>query len=183
MTYPRLDVDLPIYHGTSPAVLRKGAGHVFGSSLPVGGAGSHAVVTSHSGYLHKLFDDLHEARRGDVFAIDVLDQVLYYEVDRIETVLPDQTASLGIEPGQDLVTLVTCTPIGVNSHRLLVRGHRVDAPADPPAQTRLVGPGTERAWAAFPWWLVVLLAGGGTASAVVLRLQRPRGSAGSRRGR
>ena len=181
IVYPRVGIDLPIYHGTAPEVLREGAGHLFGSSLPAGGAGSHAVITSHSGYLHKLFDDLHQARRGDVFAIDVLDRTLYYEVDRIDTVLPDRTESLRIERGRDLVTLVTCTPIGVNSHRLLVRGHRVAAPARPPAATHLIGPGARRARAGFPWWLVVLLAGG-TASTVVLWLQRRRGSGGARRG-
>lgn len=170
ISYPRLGIQLPIYHGTAPAILTKGAGHLFGSSLPVGGAGSHAVLTSHSGYLHKLFDDLHEARRGDLFAVNVLDQTLFYEVDRVETVEPEQTESLRIEPGQDLLTLVTCTPIGVNSHRLLVRGHRVDAPTTPPPGTTILGPGADRGPAGFPGWLVVLLGGGGTATwAVVWR--------------
>ena len=172
ISFPRVGIRLPIYHGTSPTILRQGAGHLFGSSLPVGGAGTHAVLTSHSGYLHKLFDDLHEARRGDLFAINVLDRTLYYEVDRIDTVLPTQTELLRIEPGRDLVTLVTCTPIGVNSHRLLVRGHRVDAPSSPPAGTTIVGPGVDRRPFAAPWWLVILLGGGGAATALVVRLRR-----------
>lgn len=172
ISYPRLDIQLPIYHGTAPAILRKGAGHLFGSSLPVGGAGSHAVLTSHSGYVHKLFDDLHRARTGDVFAVNVLDQTFYYEVDDIATVEPDQTESLRIEPGADLLTLVTCTPIGVNSHRLLVRGHRVDAPTTPPPGTTILGPGADRGRAGFPGWLVLLLGGGGTATGVVVWLGR-----------
>ncbi|MBU2697093.1 class C sortase [Pimelobacter sp. 30-1] len=172
ISYPRLGIQLPIYHGTAPSVLTKGAGHLFGSSLPVGGAGSHAVLTSHSGYVHKLFDDLHEARRGDLFAVNVLDQTLYYEVDGVETVEPDQTESLRIEPGADLLTLVTCAPIGVNSHRLLVRGHRVDAPATPPAGTAILGSGADRAPAGFPWWLALLLGGGGTATGAVVWLAR-----------
>jgi len=174
ISYPRLDIRLPVYHGTAPAILRKGAGHLFGSSLPVGGAGSHSVLTSHSGYTHKLFDDLHRARRGDVFSVNVLDRTFYYEVDLIETVLPDQTESLLIEPGKDLLTLVTCTPIGVNSHRLLVRGHRVSAPAEPPPGTTIVGPGAGGSAIAFPWWLVLFLGGGGASTVAGHRLLRPR---------
>ena len=101
-------------------------GHVVGTSLPVGGAGTHAVLSAHSGMASvKLFSDIDQLAEGDTFYIHVLGEVLAYEVDQIATVLPSDTSLLQIEDGQDLVTLVTCTPFGVNTHRLLVRGHRV----------------------------------------------------------
>lgn len=123
---PKIGVYLPVRHGTGAETLERAVGHVMGTSLPVGGAGSHAVLSAHSGMASaKLFSDIDQLAEGDTFYIHVLGEVLAYEVDRIATVLPSDTSLLQIEDGQDLVTLVTCTPFGVNTHRLLVRGHRV----------------------------------------------------------
>ncbi len=123
---PQIGVYLPVRHGTGAETLERTVGHVVGTSLPVGGAGTHAVLSAHSGMASaKLFSDIDQLVKGDVFYIHVLGEVLAYEVDRIATVLPSDTSLLQIEDGQDLVTLVTCTPFGVNTHRLLVRGHRV----------------------------------------------------------
>ena len=123
---PKIRVYLPIYHGTSEAVLHRGIGHLEGSTLPVGGPSRHAVLSGHTGQSHaKLLTDLNELDSGDQFYIHVLGEVLAYQVDRITVVAPEQTAELRRFAGQDLVTLVTCTPYGVNSHRLLVRGVRV----------------------------------------------------------
>ena len=118
---PKICVYLPIYHGTDA-----GIGHLIGSSLPVGGESTHAVLTGHSGMAReKMFSDLDQLRAGDLFYLHVLGNTLAYEVDQTKIVLPDNTDYLGIEKGEDLCTLVTCTPFGVNTHRLLVRGHRV----------------------------------------------------------
>ena len=123
---PVINVRLPIYHYSTEETLLKGCGHIFGSSLPVGGESSHAVITAHRGLpAAKLFTDLDQLREGDKFFVKVLDQTLAYEVDHIEVVEPHETRSLAIMRGEDLVTLVTCTPYGVNTDRLLVRGHRV----------------------------------------------------------
>ena len=123
---PKIGVYLPVRHGTGAETLERTVGHVVGTSLPVGGAGTHAVLSAHSGMASaKLFSDIDQLVKGDVFYIHVLGEVLAYEVDQIATVLPSDTSLLQIEDGQDLVTLVTCTPFGVNTHRLLVRGHRV----------------------------------------------------------
>ena len=123
---PKIGVYLPVRHGTGVETLERAVGHVVGTSLPVGGAGTHAVLSAHSGMASaKLFSDIDQLVKGDVFYIHVLGEVLAYEVDQIATVLPSDTSLLQIEDGQDLVTLVTCTPFGVNTHRLLVRGHRV----------------------------------------------------------
>ena len=123
---PKIGVYLPVRHGTEAETLERAVGHVVGTSLPVGGAGTHAVLSAHSGMASaKLFTDIDQLVKGDVFYIHVLGEVLAYEVDQIATVLPSDTSLLQIEDGQDLVTLVTCTPFGVNTHRLLVRGHRV----------------------------------------------------------
>lgn len=123
---PKIGVYLPVQHGTGAETLERAVGHVVGTSLPVGGAGTHAVLSAHSGMASaKLFSDIDQLVEGDTFYIHVLGQILAYEVDRIATVLPGDTSLLQIEDGQDLVTLVTCTPFGVNTHRLLVRGHRV----------------------------------------------------------
>lgn len=123
---PRIDVSLAIYHGTDETVLKKGVGHVEGSSLPVGGENSHCVLSGHRGLpSSKLFTDLNELEVGDRFVLTVLDTELIYEVDQILTVLPSETEPLYIVEGLDLCTLVTCTPYGINSHRLLVRGKRV----------------------------------------------------------
>lgn len=123
---PKLAATQPIYHGTEEETLERGVGHLMGSSLPVGGSSTHTILTGHSGLAsQKLFSDLDKLEPGDSFYLEVLDEVLAYEVDQIETVLPHDTTYLGLEEGQDLCTLVTCTPFGVNTHRLLVRGHRV----------------------------------------------------------
>ena len=123
---PKIEVNLPIYHGTSEEVLQKGIGHLVGSSLPVGGEGFHSVLTGHSGLAGKrLFSDLEQLVPGDAFFLHVLGETLAYEVTEINTVLPYETELLLAVPGEDLCTLVTCTPYGVNTHRLLVRGFRV----------------------------------------------------------
>lgn len=120
-------VSLPIYHGTSEGVLQIAVGHVEWSSLPVGGESSHCVLSGHRGLPSaKLFTDLDLLREGDVFTLTVLDKVLTYEIDQIRIVLPTELENLGIEAGEDFCTLVTCTPYGINTHRLLIRGHRID---------------------------------------------------------
>ena len=124
---PTIGCSLPIYHGTDEAVLQIAVGHIEGSSLPVGGLGTHCVLSGHRGLPSaKLFTDLDKLVVGDTFIIRTLDETLTYEVDQILIVLPEETDALTIEEGKDLCTLVTCTPYGVNSHRLLVRGHRVE---------------------------------------------------------
>ena len=123
---PKINVYLPVQHGTGAETLEKSVGHVVGTSLPVGGSSTHAVLSAHSGMASsKLFSDIDQLAVGDTFYIHVLGEVLAYKVDTINTVLPTDTSLLQIEDGKDLVTLVTCTPFGVNTHRLLVRGHRV----------------------------------------------------------
>lgn len=124
---PKIGVFLPIYHGTDESVLQVGAGHLASSSLPVGGKGTHSVITGHSGLRSAvMFTDLDKLVEGDTFTIAVLKDVLTYEVDNISVVLPDELDSLKIQRGKDYCTLVTCTPYGVNTHRLLVRGHRIE---------------------------------------------------------
>ena len=124
---PSIGVTLPIYHGTDEAVLQVAVGHLEWTSLPVGGESSHCVVSGHRGLPSaKLFTDLDKLAVGDVFIYRVLDEILTYEVDQILIVEPHETKELQIQEGKDLSTLVTCTPYGVNSHRLLVRGHRVE---------------------------------------------------------
>ncbi len=124
---PVIGQTIPIYHYTTEESLKKGAGHLFGSSLPIGGENTHAVISAHRGLPSaKLFTDLNLVKEGDVFYIHILDETLAYEVDQILTVEPEETKSLAIQEGEDLVTLVTCTPYAVNTQRLLVRGHRVD---------------------------------------------------------
>lgn len=123
---PAIDVELPIYHGTSEDVLQKAIGHLEQTSLPIGGAGTHTVISGHRGLPSaKLFTDLNLVEIGDVFYIDVLDETLAYKVDRIRTVEPHELEDLAIISGEDHVTLVTCTPYAINSHRLLVRGTRI----------------------------------------------------------
>ena len=121
---PKIDVELPIYHGTSEPVLQVGAGHISTTSLPVGGASTHAVLTGHRGLPSKrLFHgSRYRLRKGDIFYLKVLNETLAYKVDQILTVLPHETEALQIAEGEDYVTLVTCTPYGVNTHRLLIRG-------------------------------------------------------------
>ena len=124
---PAIDVRLPIYHGTEEGTLQTAIGHYEGSSLPIGGESTHAILTGHRGLPSaKLFTDLDRLEVGDVFYIKVLGEILEYQIDQIETVLPHELDSLSITPGEDYVTLVTCTPYGINSHRLLVRGTRIE---------------------------------------------------------
>lgn len=140
---PKLAVSLPIYHGTEEETLDRGVGHLIGSSLPIGGSSTHAILTGHSGLAsQKMFSDLDKLEVGDTFYLEVLNEFLAYEVDQINTVLPHDTAYLGLEEGKDLCTLVTCTPFGVNTHRLLIRGHRIaytpedeESPTIEPAET------------------------------------------------
>ena len=123
---PKIDVDLPVYHGTEDSVLSIGVGHIEGTSLPVGGASTHAVLSGHRGLpSSKLFTRLDELVKDDLFYIHVLDQTLAYQINKIEVVEPDEVDALQIEADQDLVSLVTCTPYGLNTQRLIVTGHRV----------------------------------------------------------
>ena len=123
---PKIRVNLPIYHGTENDSLERGIGHLLGSSLPVGSESTHSILSGHSGMAsQKMFTDLEQLTAGDVFYLYVLDETLAYQVVEINTVLPYDTSLLGIAPGEDLCTLVTCTPYGVNTHRLLVRGSRI----------------------------------------------------------
>ena len=123
---PKIDIKLPIYHTTDEDVLKQAAGHLEGSSLPIGGKSTHAVISAHRGLPSaSLFTDLDQMKVGDHFLLHVLDETLCYEVDKISVVKPEDTSALAVEDGQDLVTLLTCTPYGVNTERLLVRGHRV----------------------------------------------------------
>lgn len=123
---PKIKVEIPIYHGTSESVLQAGVGHFWGTSLPVGGESTHTVLTGHRGLPTKtLFTNMDKLVEGDVFYIKVLDETLAYKVDQILTVLPEETEALSIVPGKDYATLVTCTPYAINTHRLLVRGHRI----------------------------------------------------------
>ncbi len=126
---PSIDVLLPIYHGTDDEVLQVAIGHIEGTSLPVGGDGTHCVISGHRGLpSSKLFTDLDQLAEEDIFILRILDETLTYKVDQIHIVEPDDVSLLAIEEGQDLCTLMTCTPYGVNSHRLLVRGHRIENP-------------------------------------------------------
>lgn len=125
---PEIDVILPIYHGTSSKVLRNGVGHIEGTSLPVGGESTHTVLTGHRGLpSSRLLLHMDRLKEGDTFSITVLGKTLEYEVDQILTVDPTDVSSIAIEDGKDLCTIVTCTPYGLNTHRLLVRGHRIDS--------------------------------------------------------
>ena len=127
ITIDKIGVNLPIYHGTSSSVLNIAAGHLEGSSLPVGGESTHAVLSAHRGLPSaKLFTDLDKMQIGDVFTLTILGKVLTYEVDQVKVVTPDKVSDLQIEEGKDYVTLLTCTPYGINTHRLLVRGHRIE---------------------------------------------------------
>ena len=123
---PQIRVNLPIYHGTGTDTLERGIGHLLGSSLPVGGTGTHAIITGHSGLAsQKMFTDLEQLQEGDVFYLHVLNEVLAYQVFHKEAVLPHDTSKLGIVPDEDYCTLITCYPTGVNTHRLLVQGTRI----------------------------------------------------------
>lgn len=160
---PSIDVSLPIYHGVEDSVLQIAVGHIEGSSLPVGGENTHCVLSGHRGLPSaKLFTDLDELTVGDIFMLHVLDEVLTYEVDQIHIVEPEDLDLLGIEEGQDLCTLVTCTPYGINSHRLLVRGHRIEnlesaSSARVPADAVQVDPVMVAPVVAAPMLLILLI--------------------------
>lgn len=155
--YPALDISLPVFHGTSDEVLTKGAGHLYGSSLPIGGPGTHSVLTSHSGLAQaSLFTPLTRAQHGETFTVKVLGETHHYRVKSIQTVLPNEVDALRIVDGSDAVTLITCVPVGINSHRLLVTGERLDTPSTSPTHTTLQGDGMV---AGFPWWAVWFVAG------------------------
>ena len=159
VTIPRIKVKLPIYHGTSDGVLQIAAGHLAGTSLPVGGATTHTVVSGHTGLPSaRLLTGLDELQKGDTFAFHVLDETYTYQVDQISVVLPSEISKLNIESGADYATLITCTPYGVNSHRLLVRGHRIPNPKVPD-KTQYDEPGEMTAVAAAVIGLLVFVAG------------------------
>lgn len=126
---PTIDVQLPIYHGTAKSILEKGVGHLEGTSLPIGGPGTHTVLTGHSGLSNaKLFTDLDNLQKGDYFFLEIWGETLAYQVDSKKVVLPTELTDLQVEQGEDICTLLTCTPYGVNTHRLLVRGIRTEMP-------------------------------------------------------
>ena len=147
---PRLQLMLPIYEGTEEDVLARGVGHMEQTSLPVGGASTHCVLAGHTGLpTAKLFTHLDKMKEGDLFYIHELDEILTYKVDRISVVLPDETDALQIEEGKDYVTLLTCIPYGVNSHRLLVRGERTENPVTADSQEKADKPVSTVVYAVF----------------------------------
>lgn len=151
LTIPSIDLRLPIYHGTAEKTLQMGLGHMYGTSLPLGGAGTHTVVTGHTGITNAtLFDNLDKVKRGDGLYLNTFGEKLKYEVDEIEVVLPDVTDSLGLYPGEDKLTLITCTPYGINTHRLLVHAHRV--PIDD-TETEVF----DRRASIMQWWMWALI--------------------------
>ncbi|MFT3943354.1 MAG: class C sortase [Ancrocorticia sp.] len=171
LSYPRLGISLPIYHGTADDILARGVGHLYGSSLPVGGPSTHSILTSHSGLIHaSLFSQLPKAAVRDTFQITVLGERHHYRVTSIETVLPEETESLEIIAGEDHVTLVTCTPIGVNSHRLLVHGERIASPDDDGAGSRSIAGHS----AGLPWWILWFVLGTGAIAYILFSPSRPR---------
>lgn len=148
----KINCKLPIYHGTDEGVLQVAVGHIAGSSLPVGGIGTHCAVSGHRGLPSaKLFTNLDQMVIGDTFRVHVLDEILTYEVDQILIVEPDDMSALEIDPGQDYFTLVTCTPYGINSHRLLVRGHRIETVIEEEKAPVVIDAGAEM----IDEWLVV----------------------------
>lgn len=156
ISYPDAGIYMPVYHGTEDDAITRGAGHLYGSSLPIGGPSTHSVLTAHSGLANaRLFTPLLKSEVGEEFSVEVLGEKHYYRVDQIRTVEANDTRALEIIENKDYVTLLTCTPIGVNSHRILVRGERIDAPGgewsgqiDP--DEVVVGP---------PWWAIAFLTG------------------------
>lgn len=156
---PSIDVDLPIYHGTTDATLRRGVGHLFGSALPVGGIGNHPILTAHAGLPESmLFTRLEDLVIGDEFEIVVYNEHLRYRVTSIEVILPNRSDKLLPVAGKDLVSLLTCTPIGINTHRLLVTAERIPSSVDSYVEQPPTPPG-------FPWWAV--LASSALASSII----------------
>ncbi|MHA3725157.1 class C sortase [Leucobacter sp. HY1910] len=169
ISYPRLGVTLPVYHGTDDDVISRGAGHLYGSSLPVGGPSTHSVLTAHSGLAHAaLFTPILRANLGDTFTVEVLGEKHFYRVDQVRTVEPNDTRALQVLEGRDLVSLITCTPVGVNSHRLLVTGTRIASPEGDGRQ-ELTG---ETITGGFPWWLVYVAAGSAVTFYIVRRVNK-----------
>ena len=149
VSIPCIDVELPIYHGTSEEVLKKGAGHLYGTSLPLGGESTHTVITAHTGFGRaRFFTDLTEVKKGDLFTITIPGRRLIYQADQIKVARPEDTSDLVIEEGKDYCTLITCTPYGINSHRLLVRGVRVQEKA---AFLEKAGEDHQHEWLASEW--------------------------------
>ena len=165
---PSIAVDLPIYHGTDERTLRRGIGHLLGSALPVGGSGTHGVLTGHRGLPESvLFSDLDRVQVGDLFELDVYGEVLTYAVREVQVIEPSDTDLLLPEAGRDLVSLVTCTPLGITSHRIIVTGERIPTPAaDSPAVQMPEVPGP-------PWWAVGLAAGFAVAAGYRTLTSRP----------
>ena len=153
LVFPAIDVDLPVFHGTADKTLQRGLGHLYGSDLPVGGPGTHSVITGHTGLANStMFDHLDSATEGDVFYIQVAGHKMKYVVDDIQVVLPSEVDGLRPVADQDYVTLITCTPYGINTHRLLVRGHQVPLePGEESVFDASHGPGWQ-------WWMYALLA-------------------------
>ncbi len=145
ITIDKIDVNLPIYHGTDESTLSAGAGHLEGSSLPIGGENTHCVISAHRGLpSSRLFTDLDKLEIGDTFQLHVLGDTLAYEIDQIVTVLPSEIEELYIHKGEDLCTLMTCTPYGINTHRLLLRGHRIPYIAEEEEEAETVATGGNR---------------------------------------
>lgn len=168
VNYPQVDIALPIHHGTSEESISSGAGHMYGTSLPVGGPSTRAVLTAHSGLPQaELFTPLLDATVGDTFWISVLGEDHHYEVRAVETVLPGETDSLEIIESEDWVTLFTCAPIGINSHRFMVHAVRIPSPAD--SDQHVVEASNPEA--GFPWWAVIFI---GASSVVALAVFPPR---------
>lgn len=154
LRYDKLAIDLPIYHGSDAETLERGVGHLEGTSLPVGGVGTRSVLTAHRGLPEAtLFTNLDRAEVGDTFTVSVLDQVLTYEVIEKQVIEPDQTESILADPDLDLVTLVTCTPLGINSHRILVTGERIT----PTPVKEIEAAAARPELPGFPWWAVALV--------------------------
>lgn len=168
---PKIDVKVPIFHSTEESVLEKGAGHLHGSSLPVGGESTHAVIAAHRGLPSaSLFTDLDQLKEGDQFYLYILDDILAYEVDQIQVVEPEQTDALSVEYGKDQVTLLTCTPYGINSHRLLVRGSRVpydEQEAEEQGRQRVRGMNTN-----YVFWVLVGLGAAALFMLVIYLIKR-----------
>ena len=168
---PKIEVNLPIYHGVGSDVLEKGAGHMPQSAFPIGGEGNHAVLTGHTPQPSaKLFTDLTELEEGDLFYICILEEILTYQVDQIKVVLPEQTEDLAPVAGEDHCTLLTCTPYGINSHRLLVRGTRVETPQNILAQSSE----QEQRQPLVLWIVGAALAAAGITVAVVIVIRKRR---------